>query len=388
MATDLAIFLSTSGYSGADRMVRNLAPALARRGYMIDLLKVRRHGPYFNQVPAGVRVIDLGTAHAYSSLMPLVRYLRKERPRALFCDKDRINHTAILAHALAGSSAYLAVSTGTTLSIDCASRGFFYRAGTRFSTGRLYRYADKVIVPSRGVADDMSAYTGLSRDRIHVLPCPVVPARVFDQAFTKPDHPWFTDGGPPILMGLGELCARKDFVTLIRAFAKLRETYPCRLMILGRGSDRERLIATAHELGVAAAVTLPGFVDEPYAWLAEARLFAFTSLLEGLGFALIEALAVGVPSVSTNCPSGPAEILQDGHYGPLVNMGDHAALAAAMHDVLENPLPRATLQEAARPYEIENATSAFIEALQLGAPATRQPALVFGEESRDALADA
>ncbi|GAB6046526.1 glycosyltransferase [Methyloparacoccus murrellii] len=375
MSTDLAIFFSTSGHSGVDRLAQNLVPALARRGYAVDVLKVRKHGPYLDSLPEGVRVIDLGTAHTYSSLLPLAHYLRRHRPRTLYCDKDRVNHTAILAHALAGSSSYLAVGTGTTLSIDCAQRGLLHRVKTRFSTGRLYRYADNVIVTSRGVADDMAAYTGLPRRHISVVPCPVVPAAAFEGRFGTPDHPWFGDGGPPIIMGLGELCARKDFVTLIRAFARLRERLPCRLMILGRGQDRERLLATAHALGVAEQLALPGFVEAPHAWLAQASLFAFTSLLEGLGFALIEALAVGIPSVSTDCPSGPREILHDGDYGPLVPVGDHEALAAAMAEVLRSPLPKARLQEAARPYEIENATSAYIQALHLDQPARRPETL-------------
>ncbi len=297
MATDLAIFLATSGHSGVDRLARNLAPALARRGYRIDLLKVRHHGPHLDPIPE---------------------------------DKDRVNHTALLARAMAGSSTYLTLSMGTTVSIDLAHRGFFHRLKTRLSMGWFYRLADNVIVTSEGVADDMTAFTGLPRHLINVAPCPIVPAQVFEGDFPKPNHPWFSDGGLPIVMGLGELGSRKDFVTLIRGFARMRSEFPCRLMILGRGRDRERLLATAHELGVSDAIELPGFVDAPYAWLAQASLFAFTSLWEGLGFALIEALAVGVPSVSTDCPSGPREILGNGRYGPLVPVGDHEALAAAM----------------------------------------------------------
>jgi len=199
-----------------------------------------------------------------------------------------------------------------------------------------------------------------------VVPCPVVDAGVFAGDFPVPDHPWFQEvDPPPLIMGLGELSGRKDFATLIRAFALLRRKVPARLMILGRGKDRDRLLALGQDLGVAEALALPGFVPNPLDYLARASLFAFTSTLEGLGFALIEALAVGVPVVSTDCPSGPREILQDGKYGPLVPVGDHQALAAAMLATLRQPLPRARLQEAARPYEIEHATSAYVKALAL-----------------------
>jgi glycosyltransferase involved in cell wall biosynthesis len=372
MATDLAIFLATSGHSGVDRLAKNLVPALARRGYTVDLLKVRDHGPKLDEIPPGVRVIDLGTRHAYSSLLPVLGYLRRERPAAMFCDKDRVNQTALLARALARVPTYLTLSMGTTVSIDLAKRGAWHRWKTRLSMGKLYRHADKVIVTSEGVADDMAVYTGLDRELIHVVPCPIVPAEVFDGGFAKPEHPWFHDGGDPVVMGLGELSYRKDFATLIRAFAKVRRELPCRLMILGRGREQERLRELARELGVADAVDLPGFVASPYAWLAQASLFAFTSRWEGLGFALIEALAVGIPAVSTDCPSGPREILRDGRYGPLVPVADAEALAAAMLATLRTSLPRGELQRAARPYEIEAATSAYAAALNLPEPGSRR----------------
>jgi glycosyltransferase involved in cell wall biosynthesis len=371
MATDLAVFLATSGHSGVDRLAKNLIPALARRGYGIDVLKVRDHGPHFAEVPGGVRIIDLGTRHVYSSLFRVARYLRRERPASMLCDKDRVNHTALLARALAGTSTYLALRMGTTVSFDLAGRGALHRWKTRLSMRMLYPRADNVIVVSRGVADDMAAYTGLPRERITVVPSTIVPERMFHEELPKPDHPWFAEGEPPVILGVGELGGRKDFATLIRAFARLRPEFPSRLMILGRGRLRDKLLDLAGELGVAGDVELPGFVDNPFRYLAHARLFAFTSKWEGLPFALIEALAVGVPVVATDCPSGPREVLQDGKYGPLVPVGDDRALAAAMLATLRNPLPRQELQQAARPYEIENAATAYAEALNLGAPRSR-----------------
>lgn len=136
-------------------------------------------------------------------------------------------------------------------------------------------------------------------------------------------------------------------------------------MILGRGGARETLLGLADELGVAADFALPGFVPEPYGYMAHADLFAFSSRWEGLGFVLIEALAVGTPVVSTDCPSGPREILQDGRYGPLVPVDDAAALAQAMLATLDAPLPAETLREAARPYGIEAATDAYLDAMGL-----------------------
>jgi glycosyltransferase involved in cell wall biosynthesis len=316
-------------------------------------------------------VIDLGTRHVYSSLPALVRYLRRERPAAMLADKDRLNRTALLARAIARVPTRLVLSIGTTVSINLASRGAYERWLQRTSMGRFYRHADRVIVTSGGVADDMAAYTGLAREHIEVVPSPVVPAWLIEARPACPDHPWFAPGEPPLILGVGELSERKDFATLIRAFARLRAERPCRLLILGRGRRREALLALAAELGVAADVELPGFVSDPYAYMAHADLFAFTSRWEGLGFVLIEALAAGTPVVATDCPSGPREILQDGRYGPLVPVGDVDALAAAIRSTLAAPLPAAVLREAALPYEIERASDAYLRVLGLGEKAHR-----------------
>jgi glycosyltransferase involved in cell wall biosynthesis len=331
----------------------------------VDLLKVRRHGPDLPEVPASVRIIDLGSSHTYGCLPGLVRYLRRERPVALLSDKDRVNRTALLARLLARVPTRLVLSSGTTISIDLATRGPLERWVQRHSMGRLYPFADQVIVTSAGVADDMAAYTGLPRERMRVVPSPVVPESLFTAELPRPDHPWFGDPGTPLILSAGELCRRKGFDTLVRAFARVRAQRPSRLLILGRGGAREGLLRLAAELGVGADLALPGFVTEPYGYMAHADLFAFSSRWEGLGFVLIEALAVGTPVVSTDCPSGPREILADGRYGPLVPVDDVAAMAEAMIAALDHPLPAETLREAARPYAIEAATDAYLDAMGL-----------------------
>lgn len=366
----IALFLSTSGHSGVDRVAKHLIPALARRGYWVDLLKVRDHGPNLTDVDPRIRIIDLGHRQTYGCLPALIRYLRRERPAVMLSDKDRVNRTALLARRLVGaknslSGTRLVLRFGTTLSVNLASRGAFERWLQRTSIARLYPFADRIVVPSVGAADDMASYTGLNRALIQVVPSPVVPESLFDKAIQPPQHPWFHDPASPLILGAGELGSRKDFETLLRGFARLRVERRCRLMIIGRGRARDRLLALADELGIAEDVALPGFIADPYPYLANADLFAFTSRWEGLGFVLIEALALGTPVVSTDCPSGPSEILQAGRYGPLIPVGDADALADAMAATLKSPLPTARLKEAARPYAIETATDAYLTVMGL-----------------------
>lgn len=361
----IALYFATSGHSGVDRAMKHLIPELAGRGYPIDLLHVRKHGPYLDSVPANVNIIDLGTRHVYTSLPAVVRYLKKYQPAVLLSDKDRVNRTAMIARALAGGKTRMILSSGTTISIDLQNRDFLERWLQRNSMRYIYPHADNIIVTSAGVADDMAAYTGLAREKIEVVPSPVIPATLFTATLERPDHPWFHDQGPPLILGVGELCARKDFATLLRAIVLVRQQRPCRLLVLGRGKLKDELQHLAHRLGIADAVDFAGFVDNPYAYMAHADLFAFTSQWEGLGFVIIEALAVGTPVVATDCPSGPREILQDGRVGELVPVGDSASLAAGIIRTLDKPLPKPILQQAAAQYEISHSATAYLQAMGL-----------------------
>jgi len=345
--------------------MQHLIPEIAGRGYRVDLLQVRGHGPHLDTLPPNVTRIDLGHRHTYSCLPALVRYLRRQRPALLLSDKDRVNRTALLARWLSATGTPLVFRLGTTVSINLASRGVLDRWLQRTSMARLYRFSQRVLVPSQGVADDLSRYTGLPQEKIRVVPSPGIPDDLLSRTQPLPDHPWFREREMPVILAAGELGARKDFTTLLRAFARLRDRRPCRLVIIGRGKQRDQLLELADTLGISEAVNLPGFVEQPYPFMAHADLFALTSRWEGLGLVLVEALALGTPVVSTDCPSGPAEILQQGRFGRLVPVGDAEALASAMEATLDESGTREFLQQAARPYTVTAATDAYLQAMDL-----------------------
>ena len=366
-APRVAFFLATSGHSGVDRLMRNLIPAVARRGYAVDLLKVREHGPELGEAP-GVRVIDLGSSHVWSSLPALIRYLRRERPRVMLSDKDKVNRCSVVARALAGASGStrLVLRSGTTISVDLAHRGPVDRWIQRSSMRWLYRGAHAVVVPSDAAAQDMLTYTGLPPSLVRALPSPVLSADLFERRPPPPDHPWFAKDQPPVILGTGELSPRKDFATLVRAFGRLRaKGRSCRLVILGRGGQEAALKTLALELGVAHEMDLPGFREDVHAFMGHATAFALCSRWEGLGIVLVEAMACGTPVVSTDCPSGPRELLRDGVLGDLIDIGDDAALAAALERLLDRPRQPERYREAVRRYEIESATSGYLAAMGL-----------------------
>jgi len=165
------------------------------------------------------------------------------------------------------------------------------------------------------------------------------------------------------VLGVGELCERKDFATLIEAFSRLRQTVPSRLIILGEGRKRKELESLVERLNLQEAVDFPGFHANPYAFMSRASLFVLSSRCEGAPVVLMEALACGVPVVSTDCPSGPGEILQRGRLGPLVPVGNVSELADAMHGTLREPPAAELLRGGAEPYRVSRSADHYLHAL-------------------------
>jgi len=370
----LALFIHGFSGGGAQRRTVTLANELAARGHLVDLVVVDPEGVLRPQVAEAVRVIALGSRHrrtppsarsrrreVFLSIPTLARYLRRARPAVLLSAASHVNLAAVCAWRLARADTALALRASNHLS-RLRSLMRSPHPGRLLLARRLYPLADAIIAVSRGVADDVAAVTGVPRERITTIYNPVVTPALERQAAMPLDHPWFQPGAPPVLLAAGRFVPQKDFPTLVRAFARVRAVRPARLVILGEAKKparRARLEALARELGVAGDVCLAGFVANPYAYMARAAVFVLSSRWEGLPGVLIEALACGCPVVSTDCPSGPAEILENGRYGPLVRVGDAAALAAATLSVLAAPLARATLRTRAAAFSVETAVDQY-----------------------------
>ncbi len=332
-------------------MLINLLRGFVALGQPVDLVLVRADSPHLTRLPAQVNQVRLETDHTFSAIPALARYLRERRPTALLAAKDRAGRAAVLARALARTDTRLLLRLGTNLSAAMAERTPPER-WLRYAPIRLlYPRLDRILAVSNGVADDTARIARIPRERIGVIRNPVITPELDIQAAEPCAHPWLAPGQPPVIMGAGRLQRQKDFPTLIHAFARLRATRDCRLLILGEGSGRPKLEALVAGLGLSASVDLPGFQANPYSFLARAGLFVLSSAWEGSPNVLTEAMALGVPVVATDCPSGPEEILDGGRYGPLVPIGDVAALAEAMRATLDHPLPAARLRGAVAEYE-------------------------------------
>jgi glycosyltransferase involved in cell wall biosynthesis len=235
----------------------------------------------------------------------------------------------------------------------------FYRA----LVSRIYPWASGIVSSSRGVADDFTQYTGIPANRVTTIYNPVITDHMLEQAKEAVDHPFFQGGQPPVIVALGRLTAAKDYPTLLRAYALVRKGRSSRLMIIGEGEERSSLEKLARELGLGKDIDLPGFVENPFAFLSKSAVYVLSSAWEGLPSTLIEALACGCQVISTDCPHGPAEILAGGEYGYLVPVGDADAISAAIFNVLDGyrckPVPPAWLDQ----FKIQNIAHQYLDVL-------------------------
>jgi glycosyltransferase involved in cell wall biosynthesis len=358
--TSLAIFLPSLVGGGAERMMLHLARGFAEAGRDVDLVLARAVGDYMDQIPAGVRVVDLKARRVLTALPGLTRYLARRRPAAVLSALDHANLVALWARRLAGVSTPVFVSVRNTLSVD-ARRGA--RIGDKALPAlarRFYPQAEGIIAVSGGVAEDLVSNVGLAPGSVRVIYNPVVTPELDALAGQPLEHPWLVAGAPPVVLAAGRLAEQKGFSTLIAAFARVREKRAVRLIILGEGPERPRLEDLIRRSGLDQDARLAGFVGNPFAYMRRAGLFALSSSWEGLPGVLIQAMACGTPVVSTDCPSGPREILLDGALGPLVPVGDGDALAAAMLQALDDPIAPDTLRRRAADFSLETISRQYL----------------------------
>lgn len=362
--TDVAIFLMDLDGGGAERVMINLARGFGEQGLKVDLVLVKAEGPYLSQLPQKVRVVKLDSSRLILSLPALARYLKQEQPPFLISALEDTNMVALWAKKLAGVSTQVVVTVHNHLSREAKNSTTLKRRLTPQFVKWFYPWADTIVAVSQGVAEDL-VDMGLPSEKIKAIYNPIVTPELSEKLQEPIDHPWFSPGQPPVILGVGRLEKQKDFPTLIHAFARVRQQHPARLMILGEGSERSHLESLVRELSLTEDVVFGGFVANPYAYMAEASVLVLSSAWEGFGNVLVEAMAAGTPVVSTDCESGPAEILENGQYGKLVAVGDSEGMAKAIADTL-NESPDATfLQQRASEFSLKKALLEYEQLLAL-----------------------
>lgn len=340
---------------GAQRVTINIANSLAERGYAVDIVAGHLEGEFVSEIGDAVNAVNLDVPRVpglgiLAGVPHLLSYLESNRPSVLFASRTHTSILAIIACAVSSVDVHLATTEHDPYGWQPKPKDKVAVA----IASRIYPLADDVIGVSEGVAESFVSNTRLDSTQTTVLNNPVDISSVQSQASEPVDHEWFTDPAIEPVVSLGRLEPQKSYPTLLEAFTELSESRPrARLVIMGKGSERDRLLSLARTLGIEDRVWFPGYVENPYAYIRRASVFVLSSKAEGLPTVLIEALACGCSIVATDCQYGPREILADGEYGLLVPVGDPTQMAAAIGKAFDDPVPPATCRERAEYFSMD-----------------------------------
>jgi glycosyltransferase involved in cell wall biosynthesis len=329
----ITVFLESLEAGGAEYAVVTLVNAFIEKGNAVELILCKSGGVFQQQLSPGVILEELNLENLYYCLPKLVKYLRNRKPSVLLTTLDLASLMVLVARRLAQVKTRVIIRVANTVSLQ--ERIWLKKKLEHLMLKWIYPWADEIVAVSDGVADDLSVYAGIRRERITTIYNPIITPMVRELANERLNHPWF-EADYPVVLGVGRLTRQKDFETLIRAFSKVRLKHDSRLLILGEGEQRAYLEDLVHRLSLDDMVALPGFVENPFKYMKNASVFVLSSRWEGLPGVLIQALACGCPIVSTDCPNGPSEILGGGKYGRLVAVGDPKELADAIEATLDN----------------------------------------------------
>ena len=412
MNSRLTMLIPSLAGGGAERTALRIAGGLAGRGHRMDIVLFAPVIAYPREVPQAARLIVLcGRAQwarrspaempkdalwrserappvrlarlaaglvrempaaaplllrraAFDRALRLSLYIERERPDIVFANLAPAEYAAFFAERLMSQPPPIIPVLRNVA-----------EPGSRHARRRrsLFPAAAHVVAVSRGVAENVAAVVDVPESRITVIHNPAVAPEMVRRAGAAPDHPWFRDGGPPVVLGVGRLAPQKDFPVLIEAFRRVLAERPCRLAILGEGPMRHELEERVSALGLEDSVSLPGWVENPYAFMTRAALFVLSSRHEGFPGVLVEALACGCPAVSTDCPAGPSEILEDPDL--LAPVGDPEGLARVMLRALARPADKAALRANAARFSVKRAVDGYeaVIADVLNRPASLSP---------------
>ena len=396
-ARRIAVLLPSLEGGGAERSMLNLTRGFLARDRRVDLVLCKAKGAYLGEVPQDATLVALRAlpgllarlsaalqqrqdlsallrpvllakknAPEVSRVHALEQYLEQHEPDVVLSALPYCNLAALWAKRNCHSPIPVVVSERNVMSTYCAAPSNQRKWRWRYLPElirRTYPEADAVVTVSAQVADDLRTGVKLRHENIHTIHNPVVDDALRRQAQEPLDHPWFTPGSAPVILGAGRLSEQKDFATLMRAFANVRATREAKLVLLGEGRLRGDLEQLAKALGIENDVDMPGFVDNPFRYMARASLFVLPSEYEGLPGVLIQALACGCPVISTDCPGGSREILADGEYGTLVEVGDAQGMARAIVTELDQPRAREILLRRAEEFSVERAVNSYLALL-------------------------
>ena len=352
------------GIAGVPLAQVRFARALSKHGFDVDLVI----GRIYPEIPVpevpGVNVIKIDKIGVRRMFLPMVRYLRRAKPEVVFSAEDHLNGVVLLAAIASGTRAKISGSSrvppSDSYSNTPLSKGWIRK---QLMKAVMWR-ADALTCVSADMVENYGKYfAGASHDCVHNI----IDDELSRLKMHEPvEHDWFADSDVPIIVAAGTLTQRKGFADLIEAMALLSERLLARLLILGEGPRREELLGLVETHNLQDRVQLAGLVDNPLKFFRHCQVIALSSYAEGLPNVLVEGMLCGCTPVATDCETGPREVLQDGKYGYLVPVGDAPAMAAAIAEALDKPIPDDLLKEAIKSFSEHAVIKRHFEVLGLG----------------------
>jgi glycosyltransferase involved in cell wall biosynthesis len=349
---DISFFQSSMIVGGAQRVFANLVRSFDSKGYNVDLVLTEKKGEFLKNVPRTVRIVELNSPRMLTSFPNLTWYLKRNSPKALLATTGA-NKVASFVNT------YYKNETNITIRLANTPDKESQEKMNNIFMNNYYPNADSIITLSNDAKAFLSNECNIREEKIKTILNPVDIDRITNMS----ERPLKEDFQAPIIMAVGSLINQKDFSTLIRSFALVKDEINSNLVIAGEGENRRNLNDLSRELGIEENVHLMGYEPNPYKYVAKSSVFVLSSAWEGCPNVLLEALACGTPVISTDCPGASEEILNGGEYGPLVPVGDHTALAQQILRTMKNPLSSEKLQSRAEDFSIETVSEKYEEVL-------------------------
>ena len=362
---DIAIVAPSLEIGGAERVCVNLAEAFVARGLTVEFDLLHTRGALADALSPDIDVHCFRKARARQCVAGLAQRFAKTRPRAILAATPPATWVAAAAHLIAGRPGRLVLSEHCDWAGERSSPPDPTHLAFKLQMQAAYRLADARIAVSKGAAETAARIARLPADRVAVVHNPITPLPPESPPEPEILEAWDRRPGKR-LIAVGNLRRVKDYPTLFRALKTVNETAPANLLVLGEGPERRALERLVKELGLDDRVALPGSVANTRAYMARADLLVLSSTGEGFANVLVEAFACGVPVVSTDCRSGPREILDDGRLGRLTPPRDSDALAHAVLTSLEQPADRDALMRRADDFSIDAAAERYLDLLLPG----------------------
>lgn len=358
MNKKISFIIPSLSLGGIEVNTIRLAKAFYENGYLVDIVTVNSKNDYQEMIPNGIKIVNLNCRKLLLALPKIINYVKKEKPIALISASEGLNIiTAMSKQFVKKIPTKIIISIRTHLSTEYKETNRKIKKIFPILSRILYPKVDVIVAVSRGVAQDIQNLLKIPIKNIHIIYNPIFDDSIEELSSQEIHHPIFKKSRDfKIVLGAGRLTKQKDFKTLIYAFNEVRKKMKCKLVIIGEGEERKNLEDLIKKLGIENDVYLLGFVPNPYPYMKEADVFVLSSIWEGFGNVLVEAMATGTNVVSTNCPSGPTEILDNGLYGDLVRVGDYKQLSNSIIKAIENPKSKETIISRAKKFSV---TSAF-----------------------------